>query len=212
MLAPTHPGWDGTPRPERLNDVGGLAGAYRELLEQLDLHDVVVVGSSFGGWVASRLAIADADAGARVGALVLVDAIGPDLPGLTRPAAARPRAGGAEGQSDRAPVPSPADLAALGAYTRAGLTEPGLLTALAGVSVPTLVIWGEDDPVVTPAFGRAYAAAFPDARFHLLPGVGHLPVRDAPEAVSAAVDAFTAGHVGDRRDEVSGAQRRRGAP
>src|SRR5580658_1639734 len=37
VLAPTHPGFGGTPRPEALNSVGGLATLYNALLHQLDL-------------------------------------------------------------------------------------------------------------------------------------------------------------------------------
>lgn len=189
VLAPTHPGWDGTPRPAALSSVDALAVSYLALLEQSDLRDVVVVGSSFGGWVASRLALDDTDS--RIAALVLVDAIGPDVPGhsprapeVPPPDAAPPRTVGG------GPPPTPADLAALRAYTGGAFTDPSLLADLARVRVPVLVIWGEDDRVVGPDFGRAYAAAFPDARFELLRGVGHLPVRDAPDAVAAAIDAF----------------------
>ena len=178
VLAPTHPGWDGTPRPGSLTGVGALAGIYLELLAWSDLRDVVVVGSSFGGWVASRLALDDTDS--RVGALVLVDAIGPEIPGLP-PRVPGPAPSGAG--------PGPATLATLKAYAGPSMTDPGLLPALAEVSVPTLLVWGEHDRVVPPAFGRAYADAFRHARFELIRGAGHVPTREAPDAVFAAIDA-----------------------
>lgn len=110
VLAPTHPGWDGTPRPGSLTGVGALAGIYLELLARSDLRDVVVVGSSFGGWVASRLALDDTDS--RVGALVLIDAIGPEIPGLpprvpgpTPPGAGTPQ--NPDGVPPRVPVRPP---------------------------------------------------------------------------------------------------------
>jgi len=59
MLAPTHPGWNGTPRPDRLNSVASLAAAYLDLLAQRGLQDVSVLGSSFGGWIAAQMAIQD---------------------------------------------------------------------------------------------------------------------------------------------------------
>lgn len=195
VLAPTHPGWDGTPRPESLTGVGALASLYLELLAQSNLRDVVLVGSSFGGWVASRLALDDADS--RVGALVLLDAIGPEIPGLAPrvPSPAAPGTG-----VPQSPVgvpaagPSPAALATLRAYTGTTLTDPGLLPALADVSVPTLLIWGEHDRVVSPAFGRAYADAFRHARFELIPGAGHIPMREAPDAVFTAIIAWLSGY------------------
>lgn len=190
VLAPTHPGWDGTPRPGSLTGVGALAGIYLELLARSNLRDAVVVGSSFGGWVASRLALDDADS--RVGALVLIDAIGPEIPGLPpRVPAPAPPGAGAQHRPDGVPAagPDPAALATLKAYAGPSMTDPGLLPALTDVSVPTLLVWGEHDGVVSPAFGRAYADAFRHARFELIPGAGHIPTREAPDAVFAAIDA-----------------------
>jgi pimeloyl-ACP methyl ester carboxylesterase len=45
--------------------------------------------------------------------------------------------------------------------------------ALAGVLVPTLVIHGEDDPMIRPKGGRATAAAIPGAKLVTYPGMGH---------------------------------------
>jgi pimeloyl-ACP methyl ester carboxylesterase len=48
---------------------------------------------------------------------------------------------------------------------------------LRGLEVPTLVIHGDADPLVTPSGGRAIAAAVPGARLEEVPGMGHdLPV------------------------------------
>ncbi len=51
--------------------------------------------------------------------------------------------------------------------------------ALRGVRVPTLVIHGEADPLVTPSGGEATAAAIPGARLLTFPGMGH----DLPRAL-----------------------------
>lgn len=45
------------------------------------------------------------------------------------------------------------------------------------------------DRVVTPAYGAAYAAAFGNARFEVIPGAGHLPQIEQPEATLALIDA-----------------------
>ncbi|ADJ46893.1 hydrolase [Amycolatopsis mediterranei S699] len=181
VLAPTHPGWSGTPRPDVFTGVDDLALAYLDLLDDEDLADVVVVGSSFGGWVAAELAVRDR--GRRVGRLVLLDAIGPEIAGhpLRLP---QPPPG--------APGPDPADLAALRTYAGPGLADPKLLRRLARVRVPALLLWGEDDVVVPPAFGKAYAAAFPDARFEPVAGAGHLPALQAPERTFDLIDEFLA--------------------
>ena len=49
------------------------------------------------------------------------------------------------------------------------------------VRVPVLVVWGESDRVVTPAYGRAVAASFPDARLAILERCGHMPQIEQPQ-------------------------------
>jgi pimeloyl-ACP methyl ester carboxylesterase len=77
VLVPRHPGFDGTPRPEQIATIRGLARLYTALLAELDLHDVTVVGNSIGGWIAAEIAVL---ADPRVSRVVLVDAVGLALP------------------------------------------------------------------------------------------------------------------------------------
>jgi pimeloyl-ACP methyl ester carboxylesterase len=58
--------------------------------------------------------------------------------------------------------------------------------ALAHVTVPTLVVHGEADPVFQLPAGRATTAALPDAELLVLPGMGHdLPRGIWPTLVAA---------------------------
>ncbi|MEZ0067509.1 pimeloyl-ACP methyl ester carboxylesterase [Streptacidiphilus sp. MAP12-20] len=59
VVVPTHPGFDGTPRPGRTDTVADLATAYLDLLDELDLRGVMVAGSSVGGWIAAEMALRD---------------------------------------------------------------------------------------------------------------------------------------------------------
>src|SRR6185312_13309754 len=59
VLVPTHPGFEGEPRPEWFDGIDDLAFAYLELLERFNLRDVLVIGSSVGGWIASEMALRD---------------------------------------------------------------------------------------------------------------------------------------------------------
>jgi pimeloyl-ACP methyl ester carboxylesterase len=70
------------------------------------------------------------------------------------------------------------------------MADPSLAVRLGGLSVPTLVIWGEADRIVTPGFGKEYAAAIPGAAFRLVPGAGHLPQLENPEAVLSLFAEF----------------------
>src|SRR5947209_6343259 len=78
VLTPTHPGFAGEPRPEWFDSIDDLALTYLELLERLELRDVMVIGSSLGGWIASEMAVRDST---RLSSIVLVDAIGIQVEG-----------------------------------------------------------------------------------------------------------------------------------
>lgn len=185
VVTPTHPGWDGTVRPDDLDGVPALAAVYLNLLAHLELSDVTVVGTSFGGWIAAQAVLDDREG--RVSQLVLMDAIGPVVPGRQVTVPAGPPAPGPLSRADGPPGQS---MAALRAYAGPAMADAVLLPRLSAVTCPVLVIWGGDDTVVTPDFGRAYAAAFPHGRFELVPGAGHLPIREEPEAVFTLLDSF----------------------
>jgi pimeloyl-ACP methyl ester carboxylesterase len=65
------------------------------------------------------------------------------------------------------------------------MADPSLAARLSGITAETLVVWGEADRMVTPEYGKEYAAAIPGASFRLLPEAGHLPQLETPEAVLA---------------------------
>jgi pimeloyl-ACP methyl ester carboxylesterase len=69
---------------------------------------------------------------------------------------------------------------------------PDRLDALAGIAVPTLVVVGEGDEDFLPA-SRAMGARIPGAQLVVLPGAGHAPQYEAPEAWWAALTGFLAG-------------------
>jgi pimeloyl-ACP methyl ester carboxylesterase len=79
VLVPTHPGFGVEPRPEWLNSIDDLAYAYLDLLEQLELRDVLVIGYSMGGWIASAMALRDTSHLMR--GLVLINAAGSEVEG-----------------------------------------------------------------------------------------------------------------------------------
>ncbi|PRY10045.1 alpha/beta fold hydrolase [Kineococcus rhizosphaerae] len=211
VLAPTHPGWDGTSRPDDVDSVAALAAAYLERLHRDGERDVVLVGSSLGGWLALEMAVLAA-AGERydgvVGAVVDVDGVGAVVEG--EPVAdffaldARGLAELAWHDPDRGYL-DPASLTegqravqrangrTMAALAGRSLSDPTLLGRLATVAVPTLVLFGESDRVVTPAHGRAVATAVPGARFAEVPAAGHLPHLENPEGTWALVDGFLAG-------------------
>jgi len=195
VLLPTHPGFMGTPRPETLASTRDLARCYVGLFDELDLTDVIVVGNSFGGWLAAEIALLGSP---RVGEVVVVDGVGIQVNGhpVTNVRGLAPqelqklsfhdpsRAPRPPGGAGNGPSP---DLAALLAYTGPDMADPTLAGRLGTLAVRAHVIWGESDGIVDTTFGKAFADAMPNASFTVLPGTGHLPQVETPEDLLAAL-------------------------
>jgi pimeloyl-ACP methyl ester carboxylesterase len=203
-ITPVHPGWDGTHRPAWLTGIDDLALAYLRMLRDRRLRDVLVVGSSLGGWTAAEMALHDS-AGSITG-LVLIDAVGvqvetehiTDFFALD----ARGVAEHSWHDPDRYyldPSGVPAEELARRQANMATMRilagdpymhDPTLLRRLRQVQVPALLLWGESDRIVTPAYGAAYADAFGDGRLEVVPKAGHLPQIEQPDATFALIDAY----------------------
>jgi len=61
---------------------------------------------------------------------------------------------------------------------------------LSTIKVPTLILWGENDPLIEPAAAKKFAAAIPGSKSILYPKVGHLPQIEIPQRSAADVAAF----------------------
>jgi pimeloyl-ACP methyl ester carboxylesterase len=204
VVTPTHPGFNGTPRVPWLDSVADLADAYLDLLETLGLDQVMVIGNSIGGWVASEMALRDIDG--RVKSVVLINATGirPDRPdqvidirGLA------PAEIGKLSFHNPALLPNPATMTD---EQRAGTAAnqqtmavyggedfffaPKLRRRLHRVTVPVLVAWGEEDGIFPADYGRAYAAVFPNGHFKAIAEAGHMPQIEQPGAVLGAIGEF----------------------
>jgi 3-oxoadipate enol-lactonase len=70
------------------------------------------------------------------------------------------------------------------------LASLDLRAALAGVSVPVLVLVGEQDEATPPAMSHELAAGLPDAELRIIPGCAHVPQLQAPELFLDAIADF----------------------
>jgi pimeloyl-ACP methyl ester carboxylesterase len=61
---------------------------------------------------------------------------------------------------------------------------------LRGLAAPTLLLWGEKDRAIPVSHAADYLRELPDARLVALPGIGHVPMEEAPAATVAAIRAF----------------------
>jgi pimeloyl-ACP methyl ester carboxylesterase len=71
--------------------------------------------------------------------------------------------------------------------------NPVLTRWLHRIATPTLVLWGEQDGIVSPAYGRTYAERIPGARFKTIANAGHYPHIEQPQSTADQVRAFIDG-------------------
>lgn len=204
VITPTHPGFDATPRTAWLDSITDLADAYLDLLEELGLETVMVIGNSVGGWIASELALCDING--RIKSMVLINAAGirPDHPNqITDIRALPPAALGRLSFHNPAFRPDPTTLTdqqrtalaanqqTLASYTGKDFTfAPKLRRRLHRVTMPVLVAWGQEDGIFPADYGRSYADAFANGHFQPIPEAGHLPHIEQPAAVANAIGDF----------------------
>jgi pimeloyl-ACP methyl ester carboxylesterase len=186
VLVPVHPGFEATPRPDRLTTISGLARLYAALLGELGLTGVTVVGNSIGGWITAEMALLGDP---NVAQVVLVDAVSLDLPqapiadffSLTMDQVADLSYANPDAfRID--PAKLPPQRQALMATNREALRTYGGTT----MADPTLL----GRLSATTEHGNAYAAALPDARFVLIDDAGHLPQLETPQTLLDLITEF----------------------
>jgi pimeloyl-ACP methyl ester carboxylesterase len=206
IIAPSHPGFVHSPRPADFDTVYDLVHLYRDLIEALPHEKFTLVGCSFGGWLAAEIAAVCCH---RLHRLILVDAFGiklgdresRDILDLfnTSPAEVLRRswhdpvkwAPDFNAMSDDELVVHARNWDALCLYGwQPFMYNPHLPRWLNRIAVPTLVLWGASDGVVSPDYGRAYCARISGARFELIPEAGHYPEIEQPEVFATHVAAF----------------------
>ena len=206
IIAPSHPGFGHSPLPDDFRTVYDLVHLYLGVLEALGSELVTLVGFSFGGWLAAEVAVACSH---RLDRLVLVDPVGikvsdretPDILDVfnTSPAETERRRWHDAGKcspdwnakSDDELVVHARNRDALCLYAwHPYMHNPQLRRWLRRITVPTLLLWGTSDGIVTPAYGRAYSESIPGSRFELIEGAGHHPEIEQPEAFVERVFAF----------------------
>ena len=202
-VVPTHPGFNGTPRPERFGRIDDLVLAYLSLIERFDLRDVVLVGNSVGGWIAAEMALRLSP---RLAGAVLINSVGidagkPEL-SIVDPTAVPPAERAALAFHDPqtfALAPSTPEAAAAMLDNHKALRvyagepfmhEPTLRKRLAKMPIPTLVIWGESDRIVSPEYGRVLASSIPGAHYAPVAAAGHFPQIEQLAEVERLISTF----------------------
>lgn len=191
--------------PQPVYSLSDMALDAAGLLSALDIQSAHVVGVSMGGMIGQCLAVEHPDRVVSLVSIMSTTgdpAVGAPKPDVVEQLYQAPVAADRESFVDAAVrasklVGSPgfpfredevrdhAGMAFDRAFHPAGTARqtvavvgaPDRTPALRELSCPTLVVHGEDDPLIDPSGGRATAAAIPDAELWTIPGMGHdLPV------------------------------------
>lgn len=193
VIAFEMPGF-GSAENQRTQTIQNLATTMAAAVDALGLSRFNLMGTSFGGTVASWLAIQRADL---VAVLVL------DAPAAIRPEGSEPVSGTQEemvrrlyAHPERVP-PAPAVEAALAARRlalvrrlRSPARDTVLEEGLRQLGMPALVLFGTQDGVIPPAMGRVYKELIPDAHLIFVYDAGHALMIERPEAFAEVVADF----------------------
>jgi pimeloyl-ACP methyl ester carboxylesterase len=209
VVAPSCPGFGTSPRPKDFDTVYDLVQLQRALLDGLPQESITLVGLSFGGWLAAEVA---AQGHPRLSRLVLVDPVGikigdretADILDVFNRSPAQVRRAAWHDPDRFAPDFDAMEDAEIVRFAREWeslclyawnpyMYNPRLPRWLGRIGVPSMVVWGESDGIVTPDYGRAFARLIPGARFTTIAGAGHHPEIERPEELAALIGSFVRG-------------------
>ncbi len=200
-------GFGESERPASGYDVSDFAADVARFLDALAIERAIIVGHSFGSFVARAVAI---DHPARVSRLALIGTGATAANAVTREMQASvqhledpvPLAFAREFQASTAYAPLPPDFFSriIGESIKlpARLWREVFDRLLAyddrerwpRITAPTLVLWGERDALFRRVDQDRFVAAVSGATFRMYPEVGHCPNWECPELVAADLGAF----------------------
>ena len=212
VYAPHHPGTGETLRESiyAVQSLWDLVLIYDEILDALGLASVPVIGTSFGGMMACELA---AHRPERVSKMVLLDPIGlwrddaPVAPYMVMPP--EKLLATLYKHLDAAPVqkaikmpedPKEAAVVIADLIWSLGATgkfvwpipDKGLKRRLHRVTADTLIVWGEDDALVSSVYAAEFAARIAKARVEIIKDCGHVPQVERLDVLRPMVASFLA--------------------
>jgi pimeloyl-ACP methyl ester carboxylesterase len=204
LIVPEHPNWGEDELADGLESIDDLVYFYLDFLDALGLERAHLAGHSLGGWLAAEIAVAHPE---RLWTVTLIDAAGlwlpdcpmPDLFAMSPAETARlgnyaPVVAEAAIAAGATPDARAAQARARTAFARIAwnpyLHNPRLPVRLRRVRLPALVVWGEEDRVIPPAYADEYARLLPDVRVVRFPACGHSPAREKPAELANAMLTF----------------------
>jgi pimeloyl-ACP methyl ester carboxylesterase len=207
VLVPTHPGFGQSGGFDEIDTIEDMAFHYIDLLDALGLDEVCLGGVSLGGWIAAEVACRWPE---RVKRLWIADAPGlwvPEEPlgDLFRvlqdrqklrqllfhdPASYMATLIIKENPDEQSMLAAYQSLTVLARLTWDRPYNPKLAKRLGRVRCPTLLLWGDHDRLVPPAYGEAYRQCIQGAQLKLIANCGHLPMFEREAEFVAEIAEF----------------------
>ncbi|MDX6739566.1 alpha/beta hydrolase [Actinocorallia sp. A-T 12471] len=204
------PGYASSPPLSAAPGMDGYADLAASLIRELGHDDAVVLGMSWGGVIAARLAQRHPSL---VRALVLGDSTRGSAQSPAQAAAMRARPDDLAVQGPDAfaaararrllrPDAPPAEVEAATTAMASAIRLPGyahaahsmattnLDGALAAIKAPTLILYGASDNVTGRPEAKALATQIPNAALREIPAAGHLANQENPTAFNTELSTF----------------------
>ena len=210
VYAPHHPGTGETVREfiYAVESLWDLLLIYDEILDALNLSSVPVIGTSFGGMMACEIA---AHRPERVSKMIVLDPIGlwrDDAPVaqymlMTPEQLVTTLYKHLDAPAVQAALQMPSDpkqvavitadlVWALGATGKFvwPIPDKGLKKRLHRIKAPTMIVWGEDDALISPVYAQEFATRIANSKIEIIKDCGHVPQVERLEVLGPMVKTF----------------------
>jgi pimeloyl-ACP methyl ester carboxylesterase len=206
VIAVSPPGFGTSERPSWIDCIDDCSYICLDVLNGLGIKDATVLGFGVGGWLAAEMAVKTTQHMSR---LVLADPFGIKIGGPTDrdvqdiwflPPEKVHELKYADPEKNKIDYTvMEEDKLTIIARNRESyarfcwqpyMYNPKLKGRLHRIDVPTMVVWGDKDGIITPDYGKAFAAEIPGAQFEVIKDAGHFPHLEQPEAFMKLVDKF----------------------
>jgi 2-hydroxy-6-oxonona-2,4-dienedioate hydrolase len=181
-------------QPDITYSTEALVRSLGGFIAALGIEDFVLLGESFGGWLVGSYAVRAKAYGLPVPAKLVVvagpigdmSAVKPGADGFVHQPVKDEVAAWFQTQTLHDNEPLKARIAKESGLMKGELT----LQDVATFSMPTLLVWGDQDALIPLSVGEAAVKVIPDARLHVFHTIGHIPSVECPAEFVAAVTAF----------------------
>jgi pimeloyl-ACP methyl ester carboxylesterase len=206
LIIPSPPGFGRSERPDWITSPDDIAYIYLDLIEKLTITKAPVLGFSLGGWIAAEMATKSS---AFLSKLVLVGAFGikpggpfdrdiqdvwalpPDRVTVLKWSDTAKAKRDFASMSDEQLTIVARNAESFARFCwEPYMYNPKLKHRLHRIAAPTLLVWGANDGIVTPEYGKAYSSLIPGAQLALVPKAGHYPHLEQPQLFMQRVREF----------------------